>query len=148
MFLAYLIGFAALVAGASVGTLLTIPLHVIAKLVKEAANPTTMDSMIEEHDDPRFRPFWFLVGAICTIITRSVGFVAAAYVFHRYDIRLPVLFVILGAVVFCINDFGRVARFSGHVGFSIEFGYLVGGIIGAWVGWTIGVSLFPATPMA
>ena len=51
------------------------------------------------------------------------------------DIRLPILFVILGASVFFVNDIGRVARFFGHVGFSMEFGYLVGGIVGAWLGW-------------
>jgi hypothetical protein len=77
----------------------------------------------------------------------QIGFVAAAYVFHRYDIRLPILFVILGASVFFINDIGRVARFFGHVGFSMEFGYLVGGIVGAWLGWMIGVSLLSVTQM-
>jgi hypothetical protein len=147
MFFAYLLAFAALVAGALVGTLLTIPLVMIAKMLKEVTSPTTIDSMLEEHDNPRFQPFWFLVGTTCTIITRSAGFVAAAYVFHRYDIRLPILFVILGASVFFVNDIGRVARFFGHVGFSMEFGYLVGGIVGAWLGWMIGVSLLSVTEM-
>jgi len=147
MVLAYVLAFVALLAGASVASLLTIVLVPIAKFLKEAVNPTSIDSMLAEHDNPRFQPIDFSLGVFCTIITRSAGFVAAAYVFHHYEIRLPILFVILGAAFFGMNDIGRVGRFLGHVGFSTELGYLVGGIVGAWLGWSIGVSLFPVAQM-
>jgi hypothetical protein len=148
MVLAYVLAFVALFAGASVASLVTIVLVPLVKLLKEALNPTSIDSMLAEHDDPKFQPLDFSFGVLCTIITRSAGFVAAAYIFHRYEVRLPIPFVILGAVFFGVNDITRVGRFLGHVGFSTELGYLVGGIAGACLGWSISVSLFPVAQMA
>jgi hypothetical protein len=119
-------------------TLLTFTLVPFQIALERGGSPLSIDAMLEEHENPRFQPLDFGLGVLCTITTRMVGFIAAAYVFRGYEAALPIPFVNPGAAFFGINDVGRLFRFLGHLGFSRAFGYL---LVASWVRFLAGFSV-------
>jgi len=125
----------ALPAAAIIAEVLTVPFHLINKKFQWAGR-SAEDWRAQSVESPgeRLPALSFVLGGLCTTVTRSVGIFAAGSVFHWRGAEMPLVFLIVVGVLLLVNDVFRVLRFVGSSGVWTELGYGAGGLAGLGLG--------------
>ena len=132
------LAFVVIPIASTIAEVLTLPLHAVNKKLQwSSKSMAEWRSLNVESPGERLAALSFVIGMLCTTLTRSVAIVAAGAVFHWRGTDMPLSFLGVAGVLLFVNDALRVHRFLGNPGVWTEMGYGAGGLLGLGLGFLI-----------